>query len=173
MPGLQEAQKELEALRASHDAAVFETRALALRAERLAVRRGQLARVAHGDPDAEREAALLEREIAALDVALEDSRRDSLHLRDRLNRGLLDLATVPIDDLFEQLDDHLPFLLFPVRLETRFAHDQDGTRLRVRIFPDDILISTHDPLLSRGNAMGAPRMSHRSAEPVTPLVRSK
>ena len=106
MPGLREAQKELEALRTSHDAAVFETRALALRAERLAVRRGQLARVAHGNPDAEREAALLEREIAALDVALEDSRRDNLRLRDRLNRGLLISPRCP-STIIRAADDHL------------------------------------------------------------------
>lgn len=42
------------------------------------------------------------------------------------------------------LDDSIPFLLFPVRIETIFA----GNELRVRIFPDDIAIHTHEAELT-------------------------
>src|SRR5581483_5968529 len=38
------------------------------------------------------------------------------------------------------LDDRTPFLLFPVRIETIFA----GNELRVRIFPDEIAVHTHE-----------------------------
>ena len=42
------------------------------------------------------------------------------------------------------LDATCPIALLPVRLETRL----DGTRLRVRIFPDEIFADTHEPELT-------------------------
>lgn len=42
------------------------------------------------------------------------------------------------------LDDSIPFLLFPVRIETIFA----GNELRVRIFPDEIAVHTHEAELT-------------------------
>ncbi len=49
----------------------------------------------------------------------------------------------------EQLDDALPFLLFPVRLETRFKSGPGNKpELWVRIYPDDCLIDTFEPTLS-------------------------
>ena len=52
------------------------------------------------------------------------------------------------------LDDSIPFLLFPVRIETIFAPapsreaDDAELELRVRIYPDDIVIHTHEPVLT-------------------------
>jgi len=43
-----------------------------------------------------------------------------------------------------RLDDRTPFLLFPVRIETIFA----GNELRVRIFPDEIVVHTHEATLT-------------------------
>lgn len=51
-------------------------------------------------------------------------------------------------DLIEELDDEIPFLLFPVRIETRFISVPLGTELWVRIFPDDIAITTHEKTLT-------------------------
>lgn len=49
----------------------------------------------------------------------------------------------------EQLDDALPFLLFPVRVETRFKSGAGNKpELWVRIYPDDCLIDTFEPTLS-------------------------
>jgi hypothetical protein len=47
-------------------------------------------------------------------------------------------------DLVEQLEDNLPFLLFPVRLETRFMAVENAHELWIRIFPDDIAVHTHE-----------------------------
>jgi hypothetical protein len=51
-----------------------------------------------------------------------------------------------------QLDDDSPFVLFPVRLETRFSTERQiggrGNRLLVRIYPDDCSIDTFEELLS-------------------------
>ena len=46
----------------------------------------------------------------------------------------------------------VPFLLLPVRIETRFFGGADKPELRVRIFPDDVAITTHETALSAGEA---------------------
>ncbi|HEY6793075.1 MAG TPA: hypothetical protein VI248_00155 [Kineosporiaceae bacterium] len=46
------------------------------------------------------------------------------------------------------LPDHSPFVLFPVRIETRFAADGTDHRLLVRIYPDDCSVDTFDPTFS-------------------------
>lgn len=51
-----------------------------------------------------------------------------------------------------------PILLFPVRLETRFV----GAELRVRIFPDQILLDSYEPRLTRAE-LAAGRRYHAAA----------
>ncbi|MFD9323062.1 hypothetical protein ACFWDQ_36360 [Streptomyces sp. NPDC060053] len=55
------------------------------------------------------------------------------------------------DELLGRLDPAVPLLLTPLRLETRLSPD-GGTpdTLRVRIFPDDVHIESHDPELTDG-----------------------
>lgn len=47
-----------------------------------------------------------------------------------------------------QLDDGIPFLLFPVRIETIFVPLDGRTELWVRIYPDDIEVHTHEATLT-------------------------
>ncbi|MDQ6701403.1 MAG: hypothetical protein M3Z36_14585 [Acidobacteriota bacterium] len=47
-----------------------------------------------------------------------------------------------------QLSDRSPFLLLPVRVETRFGHSGDQPQLWVRIYPDDCSIDTFEDTLS-------------------------
>jgi hypothetical protein len=55
-----------------------------------------------------------------------------------------------------QLSDDYPFLLFPVRIETRFKTDSDGKpQLWVRVYPDDCLIDTFEPVLSEAEVKNA------------------
>jgi hypothetical protein len=42
--------------------------------------------------------------------------------------------------------DRIPILLFPIRLETKFVKDE--RQLLVRIYPDDIVVETHEPNLT-------------------------
>ena len=46
------------------------------------------------------------------------------------------------------LDDHTPFLLMPVRIETRFILEGRQPELLVRIYPDDIAVHTHEATLT-------------------------
>ncbi|MGI8732066.1 MAG: hypothetical protein ACR2LM_02045 [Pyrinomonadaceae bacterium] len=56
------------------------------------------------------------------------------------------------------LDDGTPFLLFPVRIETIFVPIQGdvaaGTELWVRIYPDDIVVHTHEKVLTDREVLG-------------------
>jgi hypothetical protein len=45
----------------------------------------------------------------------------------------------------EQLSDHAPFALLPVRMETLFTLVDDAQQLWVRVFPDDCWITAFDP----------------------------
>jgi hypothetical protein len=57
-----------------------------------------------------------------------------------------------------ELDDALPILLLPVRLETRFGESAEGTRqLWVRIFPDECSIDTFEPELTDDEVEAARR----------------
>ncbi len=53
----------------------------------------------------------------------------------------------------ERLDDRIPLLMFPVRMETRFM----GSELWVRIYPDDCLIDTFETALSGTEVRAARR----------------
>lgn len=59
-------------------------------------------------------------------------------LRDELREGQVALG----------MDSDLPIALLPVRLETRFAGTDDEPVLQVRIYPDDVHVDDHEPLLS-------------------------
>lgn len=47
-----------------------------------------------------------------------------------------------------ELNDNIPFLLFPVRIETRFMTDRRQKELWLRVYPDDIAVYTHEKLLT-------------------------
>lgn len=71
---------------------------------------------------------------------------------------LIDQEQVHIDRLYEyfpfhgqavgQMDDRVPILFFPVRIETVFRANGDNPELWVRIFPDDIAVDTHEQQLT-------------------------
>jgi len=46
------------------------------------------------------------------------------------------------------LSDGIPFLLLPVRIETRFVTSNNAPELWVRVYPDDIAIHTHEKTLT-------------------------
>ena len=46
------------------------------------------------------------------------------------------------------LDDSIPFLLMPVRIETRFVNTAQSPELWLRVYPDDIVIHSHETILT-------------------------
>jgi hypothetical protein len=83
--------------------------------------------------------------------ALADSLRTSPA---QLTRAQADLQAsaaalnLALDQLISQLDPGVPLALLPVRIETRFRTAAAGRELLIRIYPDDIHSSTHEPGLT-------------------------
>src|SRR5215212_773582 len=110
--------------------------------------RSKQARLARARQQAERGADTvrqLEKEISGLESQI----GGQLCAVEGAKAGLSNiLAQFPLTDrpweLIEKLGDHLPFLLLPVRIETRFMSVGRGKELWVRIFPDDIAVDTHE-----------------------------
>ena len=53
-----------------------------------------------------------------------------------------------LDATIGNLDRRVPLLLLPVRLETRYDLAGSRTRLRIRVYPDDIHLDSHEPELT-------------------------
>jgi predicted nucleic acid-binding Zn-ribbon protein len=50
--------------------------------------------------------------------------------------------------LIEQWNDATPIMLLPLRLETRFKETDSGEQLWVRVFPDEVAVTTHEKILT-------------------------
>ena len=101
-----------------------------------AVRRGdaarsELERLDGALREAEAEVATARTGVTEAHSALGDALRRSAELADP--RRLVD-----------ELDDRVPILLLPVRVEVRFMTGDDVEELWVRIFPDDVAVHTHE-----------------------------
>jgi len=90
-------------------------------------------------------------ELLAQRVAVAQAARDRLvaqrsvlqtRLDDAANRFVRDRDPA---DLVGGLDGHVPIALLPVRIETRYVSGQDQqTRLRIRVYPDDLNTIDHE-----------------------------
>jgi hypothetical protein len=122
---------------------------LARRRNLLHHKQGALARALRMGRSRSEEERTLRREIRRLEGGIE---RDLLSARVRKEApaSLLEAeAQLPLPwELVEGLNDHLPFLLLPVRIETRFVTVESHKQLWVRIFPDDIAVHTHEHFLT-------------------------
>jgi hypothetical protein len=79
---------------------------------------------------------------AAADRALQDARAEGLRLSGAAFDSLVDWLGQTPEQVVETCNDAFPFVLLPVRIETKFARTPQGTELRVRFFPDDIGVAT-------------------------------
>lgn len=95
----------------------------------------------------------LERELEQKKTSLEQQYRRRAeefksHIAD-LNETIAGIYVNPHPkSVIGHLDDSIPFLLFPVRIETRFITDARQPELWLRIYPDEIVIHTHERSLT-------------------------
>lgn len=91
-----------------------------------------------------------EEEVTRTQGELEQARNDEAQRRSELQLALRDWlpvnesARLAAEEDIERLLATSPIVLFPVRLETRF----DGGVLKVRVFPDEIFLDTHEVALT-------------------------
>src|SRR6478752_8877384 len=95
-------------------------------------------------------------------------------LRDRLT-GIqkdFDLFIDPRRELASHFSNETPFLLFPLRLETRFKTVNDQAQLWIRVYPDECSVDSFEPLLSRKEVNNAARFwaeYYSAGKPADPL----
>lgn len=100
-----------------------------------------------------RRAAEVVRRITQLDAELKtrrDARAALVNDIAGLSGGLV--ARFPPELLVGTLDGRQPVAMLPVRIETRFA---SPTKLRIRVFPDQLHIDAHEPALTADEREGA------------------
>lgn len=141
---------EIRKVRQAHRAV---DESLFARQNRVRAKERQLAAVKRRGKAGAEEAGALEREIAALNEAVARERASLLSLKNQLS-GLVGEFVLPQSpqELASQLDDGLPCLLLPMRIETRFMSTATGRELWVRVYPDDIAVHTHETTLTRDEA---------------------
>lgn len=154
---IDEIRKLRESVRAADDA-------LFAQQNRVRTRETQLAALRRQGPAFAEQAAALERDLKLLAQTVARQRAGLVTLTERLATlvGGLVLEQTP-QQLVERLDDALPCVLLPLRIETRFMTGANGGReLSVRVYPDDIAVHTHEKELTRDEAdMGVDYWSTR------------
>ena len=116
---------------------------------RLRSKQNQLANALRQGQAGNQAAQVLRREIRLLEALIDEESLAVDRAKQDLARLLREFELLDRPwELVEQLNDNLPFLLFPVRIETRFMTVDDGKQLWVRIFPDDIAAQSHEKTLT-------------------------
>jgi hypothetical protein len=157
MPDFTQQLKAIAALRADarrHDEARYDAR---IRLQKLAQRiaraeQQQTISATNRQEHVREDHAALVAEAAALQATADRGHEQSIRTRRDLDGAIAGIYAVGAHPRIPVtwLRDDTPFLLFPVRIETIFAPvtGRGGTELRVRIFPDDIVVHTHEPVLT-------------------------
>jgi hypothetical protein len=142
---LEEWADGLELLRVDYDAAFDRVHDAQLRVNELTRSRDQL----------QNELQTVLAQIPDVQVTADTTRTQMIAVFARLEeyRAARDAATARLlgtDRLSGLVETTHPLLLLPVRLETRFmpARNGSGAELRVRIYPDDVHIDSHEPGLT-------------------------
>jgi chromosome segregation ATPase len=151
MPDFEQSLHDLNQARDASTAAREKRDAARRQLQRLEAQVAQAKRQANDDnPSAQQALGNLQAAQAQAANAFQAAGTAHLEAEATLNGRYADFGVFTDPTKFvEKLDDALPFLLFPVRVETRFKSGGGGQHeLWVRIYPDDCLIDTFEPTLS-------------------------
>jgi hypothetical protein len=153
MPELPEIQSKLQQLRDERDGtrASLQGDYAALRLIEIAL--DQARRRAGEDKHGQARVEELEGALRAAEARLEENRKVLIGRKEAALGNLAELFSPLPKTLIEQVNDATPILLLPVRIETRFVAVDNGTELRVRIFPDDIAITAHEKSLTEAERL--------------------
>jgi hypothetical protein len=103
---------------------------------------------AERDADALQTLGRLREELAGARKEARAARAAHASLRERAHEHLgAWLQQSPLD-IVKGLPDSAPFVLLPVRIETRFVREREAVQLLVRIYPDDIAVGSAPDLPS-------------------------
>src|SRR5687767_9957484 len=143
---IDEIKKAREAMRSAEDS-------LYANQNRLRMKQSALINANRLGEEGSERAAQLQREIAELNEEI-DRNKSGLRIIKGNVADLVGKFVLPETprELISRLDDRLPFLMLPVRIETRFMGSGAGRELWVRVYPDDIAVHTHEKELSRDDA---------------------
>jgi hypothetical protein len=115
-----------------------------------------------------------------LDEQIAAGKAEQAQLHDRHNGIRVKLAETekefelfidPRRELGAHFPNETPFFLFPLRIETRFKTVDNKSQLWVRVYPDDCLVDSFEPLLSRKEVNNAARFwaeYYSAGQPVDP-----
>ncbi len=153
--------QKIDQLQAAQAQAMSSKQALEAQAQQARNKVAQLEQELHGSQQvASQGPNVSEQDIKTLEGTYErfkrmrDSTADQLHIAiqdlylDKYqvqHDYLLDLHPRPLVD---DLPDNIPFLMLPLRIETRFMEGGNGKELWVRAYPDDIAVHTHEKTLT-------------------------
>ena len=100
--------------------------------------------------DNEARLAGLKREKAQAEKSVKDAKENGFpSIKEELLNARLELLKKTPKDWLNELPDHTPFLLFPIKIETKFAKNSDGGHeLWVRFFPDKITAESHEEAMT-------------------------
>jgi hypothetical protein len=155
MAGLSEHQAAFTAARAEREAARARLRANSTAVDATEAELESLRRQLAGNPDLASRIGALERALANRRHARDQAKARLGGFDAKLGEMIGDAVFADPARLVEQLDDRTPFLLLPVRLETRFWTEGEQHELRVRIFPDTIAVTAHEEALTAGEVDAA------------------
>lgn len=116
----------------------------------------------------------LEEDLKKTSARLEKDRAGLNQSKEKL-QGLekdFELFFDPRKQLADHFSNDTPFMLFPLRIETRFKQTGDQPQLWVRVYPDESLIDSFEPLLSQKEVNNAARFwaeFYSCGKPADPL----
>lgn len=154
MDQLKEIQQHLRKLRESRDDAEAQLRQSQQQLLKLEKAASELKR--QGDnPNVRGKLKLLAEQSQSLKDSLAVERESWRDSKLSAKNNLAELLQLPPWTLVEQLPDSTPFMLLPVKVETKFAKNSAGLpELWVRIFPDTLAVNSHEESLMEIEVQG-------------------